>query len=76
MAISLIPIPLAYIYIFATRTDPIWTKVVIAASFFLYLALMTYYCIRQKCYKQLVYTCVIYLVFGITYYIQFGVIGQ
>lgn len=44
---------------------------VMTASIVLYLTLMTYFCIQQKCYKQLAINYLIGIVFLFTLYLQF-----
>ena len=71
LAIALIPIPLVYVYMIITRTTPQWTFFVGIASAVLYMSLLTYYCIKQKCYGQLISNCIVLIGWIIAFYMQF-----
>ncbi len=53
----------------------VWLTVMTAAIV-LYLALMTYFCIKQKCYKQLAINYLVGIVFLCTIYLQFVFVPQ
>lgn len=68
LAILLIPVVAMMLVVAFSRTLPIWAIVVAAVFFVSYLGALTYYCIKQKCYKQLISNIVI-LVWNIIFII-------
>lgn len=54
IGVSLIPIFLVLIYVIITKSFPVWALIVGAGSLVIYMSLLTYYCIKQKCYQQLI----------------------
>lgn len=73
LGISLIPIPLLIIYVIAFRPYPIpiWIWIVGAISVIVYMGLVTYFCIKQKCYAQLTQNYLVLFVWAIIFLIQF-----
>lgn len=76
LGIALIPIPIMLIYIIATHSRPLWTIIVMIASTVVYMALVTYFCIRQKCYRQLALGWFILISWVIVFVIQFCYIDK
>lgn len=76
LGISLLPIPILCIYIIATRTFPAWILIVGLISTAVYMALVTYYCIKQKCYAQLAQNYLALISWTIIFVIQFKYIGH
>lgn len=74
LAISLIPLAIVLIYVIVSRHIPTWTYIVGIGSIVLYLGLLTYFCIKQKCYAQLARSYTIIIVGIIIFIIQFVVI--
>lgn len=73
---GLIPIPVMCVVMLFIRID-IWVWLtVMTAAIVLYLALMTYFCIKQKCYKQLAINYLVGIVFLCTIYLQFVYVPQ
>ena len=58
LGISLIPAGLLIIYVFISHSFPLWVLIGMIASIVLYLGLMTYFCLKQKCYWQLIWICI------------------
>ncbi len=54
ISIVLIPIPLLMIYTVVVKAFPVWALVVAIVSLVSYLSIASYYCIKQKCYGQLI----------------------
>lgn len=69
------PIPLVYLYIILTKTFPIWTFIVGGLSVVVYMALVTFFCVKQKCYAQLIQNYAVLIGWSIVYVIQFYYIG-
>lgn len=73
---ALIPILLICVLQFIFHVDSwIWLATVIASTV-LYLSLLAYHCIRQKCYKQLIVNCIFGIVFVFILYMQFVYVPQ
>lgn len=68
---ALIPIAIISVLQLFIRIDTWVWLLVMTASIVLYLTLMTYFCIQQKCYKQLAINYLIGIVFLFTLYLQF-----
>jgi hypothetical protein len=71
LGISLIPIPLIYLYIILTKSMPMWTFIVGILSVVVYMVLVTYFCIKQKCYAQLIQNYATLIGWCIVFVIQF-----
>ena len=71
ICIFLIPAVLAFCFILANVATPLWAIVTICVSIVSYLSVLTYYCIRQKCYGQLVANYVVLALWCVIYFIQF-----
>lgn len=67
----MIPIAIISVLQLFIRIDTWVWLLVMTASIVLYLTLMTYFCIQQKCYKQLAINYLIGIVFLFTLYLQF-----
>lgn len=68
---ALIPIAIIIVLQLFIRIDTWVWLMVMTASIVLYLTLMTYFCIKQKCYKQLAINYLMGIVFLCTMYLQF-----
>ena len=49
----LLPVIPAAIARFFFKTVPLWLNIVEVAPFVIFMILITYFCIKQKCYRQL-----------------------
>lgn len=58
------------------QASPWWLVTIIFLSLAAYLTTLTYQCIRQKCYKQLVLSWISVILAGVTFYINFWIIGS
>lgn len=74
LAISLIPLAIVLIYVIVSRNIPTWAYIVGIGSIVLYFGLLTYFCIKQKCYAQLARSYAIIIVGIIVFVIQFVVL--
>ena len=72
IAILLIPAVFAFCIIVANSFAPVWAIITICLSLASYLAVLTFYCIRQKCYEQLIVNYVVIVFWAIIYLIQFS----
>ncbi len=73
---AFIAIPIICVLMLFIRIDTWVWLTVMTASIVLYLALMTYFCIKQKCYKQLAINYLVGIVFLCTIYLQFVFVPQ
>lgn len=75
LAILLIPIPLIMIYEFCTRSNPTWAIIICIISLVAFTIPFTYFCVKQKCYKQLASLSICLITWAIIFYLQVAVIG-
>lgn len=71
LSLALIPVPLLCVYVIVTRSLPVWSIALGIASVVVYMALITYFCIKQKCYTQLAANYIVLIVWILTFYFQF-----
>ena len=69
LSILLVPVALMCFFSIIFRIMQTWMTVVIVASLAIYMALITYYCIKQKCYVQLGSNWLILFMLGIFFLI-------
>lgn len=74
LAVLLIPAFLMLVVIPILKSIPVWTIVVSVISVVSYMAALTYYCIRQKCYRQLAVNYIVLFVWALVLIIQFWVV--
>lgn len=74
LGILLLPVVFVCIMVIVQRTFAPWAKITMLASFVLYLAALTYFCLRQKCYGQLITNYVVVIMWAIIFIIQFYLI--
>lgn len=67
LSIALIPVPVLLVYVVVTRSFPSWIWIVFALSTALYMGLLTYYCIKQKCYTQLIRNYIALILWVVTF---------
>lgn len=69
MKISLLLLPaiFAFIMVLVQHTFAPWAVITIFTSFILYLGVLTYFCIRQKCYGQLIINYVVFAMWTVAY---------
>lgn len=67
----LLPIFLVITYTIFTQSFPLWATIVCIVSLITYMGLFAYFCIKQKCYTQLVIGSIIIIVWVVTYLFQF-----
>ncbi len=41
-----------------------------------YLEVLTYYCVRQKCYRQLAVNCIVIVLWIVIFVVQFGILPR
>lgn len=68
LCLLMIPVFVAYAVIFITKTIPTWTIVMGIASVAVFAIAATYFCVRQKCYTQLIRVYIVILMWGFTFY--------
>lgn len=68
---ALIPIPVICVLMPIIHINTWVWLITVTLSILLYLSLMTYFCIMQKCIKQLMVNYLIGIVFLFTLYLQF-----
>lgn len=71
IGILLIPAILVFFYIILIGSSPIWAIATICISVSLYLATLTFFCIRQRCYRQLIVNYIVIVLWVLIYLIQF-----
>lgn len=71
LGISLIPIPILFAYVMVIKDFPVWVFVAGIISTVVYMALVTYYCVKQKCYAQLLQNYLVLIVWAIIFTVQF-----
>ncbi len=71
LAISLIPLPILGIAVIIMRAIPTWFLIVGGLSVVTYMALTTYFCIKQKCYFQLFREYLVLVTWIIIFVLQF-----
>lgn len=74
VGLLLIPAFLMLVAIPILKSIPVWVIVVSALSFASYLGVLTYYCVRQKCYRQLAVNCIVIVLWVVIFVVQFGVL--
>lgn len=67
----MIPIPVICVLMLIIHINTWVWLITVTLSILLYLSLMTYFCIKQKCIKQLMVNYLIGIVFLLTLYLQF-----
>ena len=67
IGLLLLPAIFAFIMVLVQHTFATWAEITIFTSFILYLAVLTYFCVRQKCYGQLIINYAIFLTWIVTY---------
>lgn len=67
----MIPIPVICVLMLIIHINTRVWLITVTLSILLYLSLMTYFCIKQKCIKQLMVNYLIGIVFLLTLYLQF-----
>lgn len=73
VGLLLIPAFLMLVAIPILKSIPVWVIVTSALSFASYLGVLTYYCVRQKCYRQLTVNCIVIVLWVVIFVVQFGV---
>lgn len=74
VGLLLIPAFLMLVAIPILKSIPVWVIVVSALSFASYLGVLTYYCVCQKCYRQLAVNCIVIVLWIVIFVVQFGVL--
>lgn len=74
VGLLLIPAFLMLVAIPILKSIPVWVIVVSVLSFASYLGVLTYYCVRQKCYRQLTVNCTVIVLWVVIFVVQFGVL--
>lgn len=74
LGILLVPLVIMMIMVIIMKRMPVWAIVIGALSFASFLGAMTYYCIKQKCYRQLVANYAVVIITILTMIVQFVVI--
>ena len=74
VGLLLIPAFLMLVAIPILKSIPVWVIVVSVLSFASYLWVLTYYCVRQKCYRQLTVNCTVIVLWVVIFVVQFGVL--
>lgn len=76
IGLILTPIPILCVLVIILRSLPTWILIAGAISLLTYMALMTYFCIKQKCFTQLCILYIIVIVWIATFIIQFNYIPK
>ena len=74
VGLLLIPAFLMLVAIPILKSIPVWVIVISALSFASYLGVLTYYCVRQKCYRPLTVNCIVIVLWVVIFVVQFGVL--
>ena len=74
ISILLLPAIFAFYIVIVHNTASTWVIIAALASFISYLATLTYFCLRQKCYGQLIVNYIVVAIWIIIYIIQFHLI--
>lgn len=69
---ALIPVPIICVVAIIMRALPTWLWITGVVSVAVYMILVTYFCIKQKCYKQLWQNYLILILWIITALLQFA----
>ena len=72
LSIALAPIIVMVVIALIMKSVPTWAIVVSVISLVTYLALLAYFCIRQKCYGQLITNIVIIVLWIVVCLVQGG----
>lgn len=72
LGLALIPVPIVCVVAVIMRALPTWLWVIGAVSVAVYMILVTYYCVKQKCYRQLGQNYLILIVWIIIALLQFA----
>lgn len=73
---ALIPIYILCAYVIISHSIQTWVYIVGAISFITYFALVTFFCIKQKCYQQLILNYAFGALFALIFYLQFHAIDM
>lgn len=72
LSIALIPIIVMLGITIVIKTIPTWAIVVSVISLITYLSLLSYFCIKQKCYGQLITNIIVIAFWIVIYLVQFN----
>lgn len=72
----LAPIFLVLAFMVLIRRIPVWVVVVGIMSVAAYLSVLTYYCIKQKCYGQLALNWIILFMWILIFVVQFNILPR
>ncbi len=71
LSIALLPLIVVMVIVIVMRTVPVWAIAVGVISLLTYLSLLAYFCIKQKCYNQLLTNIIVIILWIIFYLVQF-----
>ena len=64
LSLTLIPIIVVVVIAMVIKTIPTWAMLVSVISLITYLSLLVYFCLKQRCYAQLMINIIVIIFFG------------